>query len=497
MKKYILELAVFVSGAVVMIFELDGSRIMAPYLGTSLFVWTSLIGIILGSLSLGYYLGGRLADRYLHTYALALILVTGAILMIIIALTKDIALAMVSGAIRDIRLGSVIGALLLFFPSSLLFGLVSPYAIRLKLSSIDTSGRTVGKMYAISTVGSIVGTFAAGFWLIPFFGNTKILFILSSILFAAALVIFWPRLPLRLKTTGLLLLAAGVYLAQIFLPSGLGLADVDSYYYRIIIKDTKDYVSGRTIRVMQTDPFGIQGGIFLESSGELPYDYAKFFRLVDHFVSSNRNTLVLGGGVYIVPMDLVRRNEQLVVDVVEIDPTITELSSEYFGFTGDPRINITHEDGRIYLNNNKKLYDSIFVDVFGSYLSLPFHMTTRESFAQISRSLNDGGVMIVNVISALAGEKSDFLRAELATLKQVFPQVYLFPVNSENPATTVQNIMVVALKSDQIPAFTNADSELNGYLKNRTEIALEKTTPILTDDYAPVDYYTQKFLSRR
>ena len=189
----VLPLIVFVSGAVVMVFELAGSRVVGPYFGTSLFVWTSLIGIILGSLSIGYYVGGRLADRVPSYERLSFILllaaagVTGALIF------KDILLTMLQSAEVDVRTSVVLAAIILFSPASILLGMVSPYAVKLSLRELAHSGRTVGNLYALSTVGSIVGTFLAGFYLIPHFGTNRLLAILVCVLIACATVLFISR----------------------------------------------------------------------------------------------------------------------------------------------------------------------------------------------------------------------------------------------------------------------------------------------------------------
>src|SRR3989344_9059481 len=160
--KYILEIIAFVSGAVVMILELDGSRIIAPYLGTSTIIWTSLIGVILGSLSIGYWWGGRLADKSANYRTLAKILALAAIFVLSTSYLKNLleVAALLSINIIFLTIG---GTIILFTPATICLGMVSPYTVRLKMTAVETSGKTVGSFYAISTCGSIVGTFLGGF----------------------------------------------------------------------------------------------------------------------------------------------------------------------------------------------------------------------------------------------------------------------------------------------------------------------------------------------
>ncbi len=187
MKKYSLEIVVFICGAVVMAFEIIGSRMLGPYVGTSIFVWTSIIGVILLSLSLGYFWGGRIADRRPEAKILALIILLSAIFIAVSTIIKDNLLTYLLNAIYDIRIVSVISSLLLFTVPSILLGMVSPFAARLKMKNITRSGATVGNLYAISTVGSIIGVFLSGFYLIPSFRITKILFLFSIILIITSL----------------------------------------------------------------------------------------------------------------------------------------------------------------------------------------------------------------------------------------------------------------------------------------------------------------------
>jgi MFS family permease len=188
-KKIYLEIVVFVCGAVVMAFEIIGSRMLGPYAGTSYIVWSAIIGIILLSLSLGYYAGGRIADHKPRPDLLALIVFVAGILILITALIKDPVLAFLPGAIEDIRVVSVVSSLLLFAPCAFLLGMVSPFAARLKMNSVAHSGRTVGNLYALSTVGSIAGVFLAGFYLIPAFRITTILYVFVVALILVSLLI--------------------------------------------------------------------------------------------------------------------------------------------------------------------------------------------------------------------------------------------------------------------------------------------------------------------
>src|SRR5687767_9475679 len=173
--RYALETTVFVCGAVVMIYEIIGSRIVAPFIGTSTYVWTSLIGVILAALSLGYWIGGRVADRRADAKVLAGVIFLAGGLVSVTVLVGEVVLTGVAAMPVGLEIRSLLASLLLFAPAGVALGFVTPYAVKLKMSSLEESGRTVGRLYALSTIGSIAGTFLAGFFLVPFVGSVRTL----------------------------------------------------------------------------------------------------------------------------------------------------------------------------------------------------------------------------------------------------------------------------------------------------------------------------------
>jgi predicted membrane-bound spermidine synthase len=191
MRKFFLEIIVFICGAVVMAFEIIGSRMLGPYVGTSIFVWTGIIGVILLCLSLGYYFGGKIADRKPEFKLLAMIILFAGLFIGISTLIKDGLLSMLLNVFSNVKLISLLASFTLFSIPSVLLGMVSPFAARLKIKTLDKSGSAVGNLYAISTLGSITGTFLAGFYLIPSFGVTSILYLLAIILVLSALLLYF------------------------------------------------------------------------------------------------------------------------------------------------------------------------------------------------------------------------------------------------------------------------------------------------------------------
>jgi MFS family permease len=296
---YTLDAAVFGCGGVVMIYEIIGSRLLSPYIGSSIYIWTSLIGVILGSLSLGYWLGGRLADRRSELRMLASIIFAAGGLIAVTTLIKDIFLSMLALSVMLLEVKAFFAALVLFAPASVFLGMVTPYAVKLKTSSLDSTGRTVGNLYALSTIGSITGTFLAGFVLVPFVGSVRTLYLIAGVLFAVSLVLF----PLRLSPGNiaamvvfLLAISASEY-TRYFEFQAADLVDIDTEYSRVQVFRTVDPLTQKPVRAYATDPYFAQSAMFYDSD-ELVFPYAKFFDLIKHFDPEFQRTLLFGSGAF-------------------------------------------------------------------------------------------------------------------------------------------------------------------------------------------------------
>jgi spermidine synthase len=492
-KKYLLEITIFVCGAVLMVYELVGSRILAPYLGSSIYVWTSLIGVILGSLSLGYWLGGRISDKNPRVETLSLLIFIASLLIFMAVLTKDLILAPVGKIMTQIELSSLLASAALFAPASVFLGMVSPYCVKLTMNNLKKSGTTVGNLYAISTIGSIFGTFLAGFFLIPFFGSVQITIIISLILVLISLALA-PR-NLLIPKIVLVVLLLLVILIKPYLTAAYeqqyGIIDRDTKYNYLRIFPGTDFGTGRKTLNLMFDPTALQSAIFLEGEDDLVFDYTKMFRLAGHFNPDLKKSLLIGGAAYTYPRDYLKKYPNALLDVVEIDEQLTELAKKYFRLTDDPRLTIFHEDGRTFLNNNNNKYDVIFMDAFQSISTIPYQLTTEEAVQKMYDSLNDNGIVMVNMITGIEGDKGKFLRAEYATFKSIFPQIYILRAGNVR-AEDKQNLMLVAFKSSVAPDFTSADPEQKKYLSNLWTKEITTDMPILTDDHAPVDFYIRQ-----
>lgn len=489
-KNFILELTVFVCGALVMIYEITGSRLLSPYIGASTYVWTSLIGVILAALSLGYWFGGRVADRNPDIKILAFVIFLAGGLVSVTILLKDLILALIAESSVILEIKSVIAALLLFAPASILLGFVTPYAVKLKMSSLADTGKTVGRLYALSTVGSILGTFAAGFLLIPFVGSEKTLYLIGASLIGLSILL----VPIALKPSNLMILilfVCGIGVNEFrsyYLLQTKELHDIDTEYSRVQIFKTKDN-HGIPIRALTIDPYFVQSGMFLDSD-ELVFDYARYYHLIRHFKPDFENTLMIGGAGYSFPKDYLKKYNNVAIDVVEIDPQMTQIAKRFFRLEENPRLKIIHQDGRIFLNQAETdKYDTVLMDAFGSLFSVPFQLTTLEAVRQINRVLKDDGIVIFNLGGAITGDASQFLQAELKTYQQIFPHVYLFKVNADYTDIQLQNLIIVALKTENPISLQTNDAEIANLLEHLHSENPETNIQPLTDDLAPVEYY--------
>lgn len=494
--KYLLEFIVFLSGAIVMVLEIVGSRIFAPYFGTSIFVWTSLIGIILGCLSIGYLLGGKLADRNANYKTLSTVLFFAALFTLLSGILSASVLSSIQTNINDIRIGTISGTIVLFGVPGVLLGMVSPYAVRLKIDDVSTSGSTVGWIYALSTIGSITGTFAAGFFLIAIIGSTKILFVLAVGLLLLSSLAYRIHSSSWMSSAVLFVVGCSGMTAMdvFFRPESAYMADVDTAYNRVWIYESVDWASKRPVRNMATDPRVIQSDMFLDGDDDLVFGYANFYRLAEHFMPDFRSTLMVGGAGYAYPKDYLRRNREATIDVVEIDPGMTELAYRYFNLKDDPRLAIIHEDGRTYLNREGEAYDVILLDAVKSFYSVPYHLITYEAVEKMFERLHEKGVLFVNLIGSIEGDNGRVVRSAYAICRAIFPQVYIFAVQNNKNGELVQNFMIVASKNPLRDSLKSHDQEMEHYLDKQWDRYVENDVPFLTDDFAPVDLYNINML---
>jgi spermidine synthase len=506
-----LDAIMFLSGTMVMVLEMVGARLLAPHLGTSVIVWTSLIGVVLASLSAGYWLGGRLADRTLSRRTLSRILAGAALSVLAVALAHGRIVGWVAGGLDSLYVAAVVAAVVLFAVPGVLCGMVSPYVVRLALSDMDTSGAVVGRLYAVSTAGSILGTFLGGMVLVSWFGSTLILHGVAACLLGASLLAH-PRAPLArlalLAGVGGLAWASHAYAA--FAERYYGVRVTETPYNHIRVYDATQ--AGRPLRLLATDPGRYQSAAYPDDMAELALPYTRFYALGSALAPGAQRVLMLGGGGYSVPKWLLSGRAGLDagglrVDVVELDPGMTEVARRHFGLVDDARLRIFHEDARAFLNrratrigagasgkeDDDGRYDLIFTDIFNSYYSVPFHVGTVEAARHMRALLADDGAVVMNIISAAGGEDGRLFRAIRAAFAASFADVRAYAVATADSTDYVQNLMLVARPVAGLPEVPAAflAPEVREMLARRLELpdVARDGVPPLTDEYAPVERY--------
>ena len=486
---WLIGVQVFVCGAAVMGLEILGSRFLAPHFGSTLFVWGSLIGVILTSLSVGYYLGGKISDRNPNFRTFSLIILSAGVYAILIAILSPAVFKFVLSLRLSEKNSPLLATILLFAVPGVLLGMISPYAIKLRAQSLEAIGRLAGNLYTISTIGSIVGTFLTVFTLIPAFGVLDILYGISILLIATSL----PTLSHKLKAIGIILIALVIALATSnpIKISGIIYEKFTPYQHLLVMDDN---VTG--IRSLIMDNF-VHSAMDLENPNAIVFAYTGHFHLGFLFNPSIQNVLFIGGGGFSGPTRFINDYDWVSVDVIEIDADVTDTAKKYFHLESDERLEIFDQDGRRFLANSDMKYDLIVMDAYAkSYV--PFHLMTLEFLQEVEKHLTPEGVLISNVVSPLKGKAAELFRAEYKTMQSVFPNIYVFPVSKLDP-TYVQNQIVIATKSKKYYSKAELNSlfqerhfmkisQIPEYLDHYWDKSIDvSNSPILTDDYAPVE----------
>lgn len=502
------ELTAFLAGALVMVLEMSGARVLAPHVGTSAIVWTSLIGVVLACLALGSWAGGRIADKKLSEKTLAAIIAAAGAGCGLTAFAHSAIGSAISGT-GNLYVSAVLGAIFIYALPAFFFGMITPYVIRLKLGSLATAGATVGRLYALSTAGSIIGTFLGGFILISWFSSSAILWGLAISLFLLSLANSPTRPWLRIALLALAAFLAWQDQAYAKWQAEKGAVHLlESPYNSIRIMEGTDYSrNGAPVRLMATDPGYTQSGMLKNDPQELYFDYTRFYALGPQLVPDARKILMLGGGGYSVPKWLLSdksapgSKQDLQLTVVEIDPLMTEAAKKHFMLQDDRRMKIVHADARAYLNNQTEKHDLVFVDVFNSHYSIPFQVGTREAVKKMREAVSDDGALLMNIISAVEGEDGRLFRAIYANLIKEFDEVRIYCVGRPDTPDQIQNLMVLALPRKRPNSGINSGSLPDTSLSpNLRELAtmenhlykgkVTEDTEALTDEYAPVERYT-------
>jgi predicted membrane-bound spermidine synthase len=463
---------VIVGGAASLGMEMAASRLLAPYFGSSLYIWACLIGLILLYLTVGYYVGGRLVDRrpsgrLLYTLTTIAALWMGAIPLVSkpFLLWSQQAFSTYS---EGLFIGTLVSVLLLFSVPTILLGCVSPFAIRLQVQQVGKSGRIAGMLYAISTGGSILGTFLPVLVFIPNVGTANTFLILASSLLVASVLglvvestIRFPERKLHqhksLLTILLLIPLLGTTLGlqgpikPPYTSGGSGelKAEKESAYNYIQVVQVGDET-----RLILNEGLGVHS--IYNPHQELtrgPWDYfavAPFFNNAPFRQEQVKDVCVIGLGAGTVPhqFNTIYGKDQVQIDGIEIDPEIVNMGRKYFDMN-QPNLNVVVEDGRPYLNGTDKKYDVIGIDAYQQPY-IPFQLTTTEFMQEVRNHLTSTGVAVLN--AGRTGDDYRLVDAMAKTMKTVFPNVYKIDTTSR-----FTNTLIIA---------TNAETSLDNFATN-------------------------------
>lgn len=482
-------------GAAVMVVEILGSRVIGPFFGVSLFVWTALITVALISLAIGYAAGGLISDRKgTPDYLYGIILLAGLLIILIPVFKGAVLKAFLP---LGLRTGALLSCAVLFGPSFFALGCVSPYIVKIAAKEMKNIGRTVGIFYAISTAGSVLGTVFTGFFLIAYFSVNKVFWFVGIALICLSLtylLIFRRRLYFMI-----LLIIIPFFLYQEdgpvsrTMPGGTQatrLLSRDSFYGNIKVID---YLYGPVhTRELAIDGL-VQGGI--DVANKMPiYNYFYFLEFIPYILNpAGKDCLVIGLGAGIIPMWY--ENLGIRTDIVDIDPNVIEIARDYFGFRSDRGVIIS--DAKRYLINSGKKYDYIILDVFNGDTT-PGYLLSIEAFRLIKERLTEKGILAINLIGSLR-EESFMTASVVKTLGEAFETVEIYPAFSVKYSEGSGNLAIVAYNSRPIPLNPEIVKDfpvhpfvsisVGQLLGTRFSFPSNTDAIILSDDYNPIDFY--------
>jgi predicted membrane-bound spermidine synthase len=515
----LLVLLVFVSGACSLAVELSASRLLAPYFGTSLFVWANLIGLILLYLTLGYYLGGRIADRFPRPSVLYTLTTIAAFLISLIPFLSRPILGWSQSSFATYSIGvfygSMVAVILLFAAPMILLGCVSPFAIRLRIEQLGKSGRTAGQLYAISTAGSILGTFLPVLWLIPSVGTFRTFFTFAVALLIVSVIGLVASRPTGgtpsdptnpTKRAGRKRFNNNILAILLLIPMALSVFTIRGPIKpafgsngggTLITERESVYNYIQVVQVGEETQLILNEGVGIHSIYDPnriltdgPWDYfmiAPYFNNPPFTPEQVHRVAIIGLGAGTAVREFTAAYGQIPIDGVEIDGTIVDLARQYFHMN-EPNLHVILQDGRYWLDTTSQKYDDIAIDAYQQPY-VPFQLTTREFFQTVRDHLTPTGVVAIN-----AGRTAtDFrlVEALAQTMHSVFPNVYIIDTARFTNSIVIGTNAHTSLSNFHI----NAGSLTNQYLIQVADNSLtlgnlreeHGSRVYFTDDRAPVE----------
>lgn len=487
----------FTTGMCIMAVELTASRLLAPFFGTSLFVWTNIIAVIMVALAVGYWLGGKISERRPELTVLLKIVLLGGILCFVIPfitepfsilLLKDI--SVVTSASWLILIGSFAATLLLFFLPIMLLGMTSPYLIKIISITHPDVGNVAGTVFAVSTIGSIVGTFLPSIIFIGWIGSKKTILVFAVVLIIISAIGLARRR--HYAYLGLLIFSLGPILIPASLrPEAATILETESVYQYIQVQEHQGmrylvYNEGTGTQSVYHPDKIITGHMYFDIMAAAPA----------LFEEDNIDVLNIGlaGGTAVRSMThLFDGHKEINIDGVEIDDKVVDIAREYFDINLD-NLNIHVQDGRIFSQLSDKNYDLILVDAYSNQIYIPWHLTTNEFFSELNSLLNEKGIVALNLNAT--SEESELYQAVTNTMAHNFEFVYSAPIPksfnyiifaSNQPLEFRGMLGHVAIRENQ--ELVNLIMYL---VENVKTIGYNQEVILLTDDRAPVEHMTDQ-----
>jgi spermidine synthase len=475
-----LSLLVFGAGTGSLAVEICASRLLAPYYGSSTIVWANLIGLVLLALSVGYWLGGKLADRRPDPRLLGALVVGSALLVTAIPFVTPPILDVAAEGLDEVSAGAVIGSffatLFLFAPPVLLLGMVAPFAIRLAIPDVASAGAVAGRLYALSTAGSLLGTFLSALVLIPAIGTQRTLLVCAAVLALSGAALLGARW----------LFVPAAVAALVALPPGTvkaagGVVFEEESPYQFIQVRERDGVrrlylnEGVAVHSVWRADTVLTGGI-----------WDAFLAVPLLLERPPERLAVLGNAGGTVARAFAEHWPAVAVDGVEIDPAVTAAGYRFLGMGDNPRLETHDADARPFLRRTGERYDLVYVDAYHQPY-VPFYLATEEFFELVRSRLRPGGLVALNV--ATVPEDRRLVRELAGTLATVFPQVRVWPLLRFNH-------VVVGLTAPlgELEAPSAAVASLGRLLRAQLSPPVAPADDPWTDDHAPVEWVTDRMI---
>lgn len=474
------EIIAFVSGFALMAYEMVASRMLAPSIGSSMYVWTSVIGIMIAALAVGYAVGGWLADKRGAKQDVSWLLLLSAVAMAGTLLFYEPILALISTGITDQRAQGILAAILLFMPASFVLGMISPYLAKLSVKSLATTGRSVAILSALNSLGGIAGTFFAGFIFFSLIGSRETLTLLIAIIVLCSWLIM-PRHRLQWRAIASAILAVLLILqfaSRAHASSLVATIDTPTAHYSVVEAPFR----GQKSRLLMTDPRGYQSGVFTNGNKDLVFDYTQ--RMADAVANAPKKDriAIIGGGVFTLPEYLAKKYPNAQVDVIEIDPQLEQIAKDYFYYQPQPNIKVFAQDARAFLSQAPQAtYDLVLVDAYNNDSAIPFSLGTREYAQQIKRVLTESGAVVANIIGATGNGCMPALASLHSSYTYNFDYSFIGQLHD----------MRKDVKQNLIAVYANQSVDWAKKLGVALDIDMKQAQP-LTDNYSPVEALWQR-----